>query len=216
MRRVPFASTQEIANATPAVTVHLRDGGLIAYPTETVYGLGCALRPAALAALARLKHRPGGKPFLLLIEDRGVSGVHWTSPARALAGRFWPGPLTLALQAEPEAFPPEVVSSAGAVAVRASSHPAPRALVRALGEPITSTSANAPGEEPAREPAAVERAFATLGAEYANVWLLDGGTLPPSPPSTVVDCTADPPRLIREGAIPRNELGRLIEEIDEG
>lgn len=215
--RIPFRSTEEIRQATPAVTVHLADGGLIAYPTETVYGLGCALRAHALAALAGMKRRAAGKPFLLLIEaGDAITGVHWTPAARVLAERFWPGPLTLALRAEPGAFPPEVLSATGAVAIRASSHAAPHALVRALGEPITSTSANAPGEPAALEPGAVERAFASLGPEHANVWLLDGGQLPPSPPSTVVDCTADTPRIVREGAIPRDELGRVIEEIDDG
>ncbi len=211
---MPFATEDEILRATDGVAGHLRGGGVIAYPTETVYGLGCALQPDALARLARLKQRSADKPFLLLVEDAAaIHGVQWTVAARSLAEHFWPGPLTLALRAEPGAFPDEVVSADGTVAVRATSHPAPRALVRALRAPITSTSANARGKPPARSAAEVEAAF---GADGAELWLLDGGALPPSLPSTLVDCSGEVPRLVRAGAIGRAELGQVIGTIDDG
>jgi L-threonylcarbamoyladenylate synthase len=215
MNTIPFQSDDEIQAALPGVVDHLRGGGVIAYPTETVYGFGCALRADALARLAALKQRTGLKPFLLLISGIEQAGMlHWTEEARTLARAFWPGPLTIALAAPDQAFPPGVRGLDGTVAVRATSHAGIQALVRALGEPITSSSANAPGRPAARTAEDAGAALAALGARAALV--LDGGTLPPTPPSTVVDAAVSPPRVIRAGAVPVEELRRVIGEIDEG
>lgn len=211
---LPFAdpATRE-ANA-PRVAERLAVGGLIAYPTETVYGFGCALRPPALAALRVLKVREAGKPFLLLVRRRDeIQGVRWTPAAVHLADAFWPGPLTLVLPAEPGALPDEVTGPDGAVALRASPHPAVRAVLEALGEPITSTSANIPGAPPATSAEEVGRVLDALGAP--DVWLLDGGRLPPSPPSTIVDCSGRSPHVLRAGAILESRLHRILGETDE-
>ncbi len=211
---VPFADPAARAQAAGRVANHLRAGGLIAYPTETVYGFGCALRARALAALGALKARDRDKPFLLLVRGRrDVEGLRWSSAARRLADAFWPGALTLALPAGSARLPAPVIGAEGAVAVRASPHPAVRALLDALGEPITSTSANAPGQPPAASAAGAARALETLGG--MDVWVLDGGSLQPSPPSTIVDCSASRPRVLRVGAIPVERLREVVAEIDE-
>jgi len=210
---VPFTSIAEQAAATASVVTHLRAGGLIACPTETVYGFGCALRADALDSLALLKRRTDDKPFLILVRQaRDVHGIEWSDEALALADAFWPGPLTLALRAKPEMFPARVVSDDGTVALRATSHPGLRRLLEALGAPITSTSANAPGGEPARS---IGEVMATLEAtaDPSAVLVLDGGTLPASRPSTIVDATVRPPRVLRAGAVDLAELAEIVHGI---
>jgi len=99
---VPFQTAAEVAAAIPRVVAHLRSSGLLAYPTETVYGLGSRAQQADVAALAALKGRTSGKPFLLLISDREMAeghGLAFNASADALARAFWPGPLTLVLPA---------------------------------------------------------------------------------------------------------------------
>lgn len=214
-RRVAFASPAERERNAAQVAEHLRAGGLIAYPTETVYGFGCSLRPDALAELAQLKSREGVKPFLVLVRKaEDLEGVRWTESARRLAAAFWPGPLTLALAAEPGAFPAAVLSSAGTVAARVSPHEAVRAILRALPRPLTSTSANLPGGAPAVDGDEAAAVVQELGAAD-RILLVDGGRLAPSAPSTIVDCSREPPRLLRAGALPLEALRGADVEIDE-
>src|SRR5690606_13770579 len=215
MRRVPFGRPSDYATHAPEVVDHLRHRGLIAYPTETVYGFGCTLDPAALERLAALKSRAGTKPFLLLVLDRSQAvGLDRTEDARRLAEAFWPGPLTLALRAL-RPFPARVTGVDGTVAVRATPHPGVRALLERLGGPITSTSVNLPGEPPATDVDQVLRVAAAVGAGD-DLWILDGGPLPPSPPSTIVDCSITPPRILRHGAITLEELRRVVDGIHGG
>ncbi len=215
IRRVPFVTGAERQRNAPQVAEHLRSGGLLAYPTETVYGFGCALRRDALAALAQLKSRESAKPFLLLVRDAGsLQGVRWTESARRLAAAFWPGPLTLSLAAEQGAFPPGVLSPAGTVAARVSPHKAVRAILAVLPRPLTSTSANLPGGDPAIDADEVAAVVEELGAAD-RVLILDGGRLSPSAPSTIVDCSREPPRLLRAGALPLEALRGAVPEIDE-
>ncbi len=215
LRRIPFVTAAERERNAASVAEHLRSGGLVAYPTETVYGFGCALRRDALDALAALKSREGVKPFLLLVGDVGrLPGVRWTVSARRLSAAFWPGPLTLALDAEPGAFPPGVLAPGGTVAVRVSPHPAVRALLGAFPRPITSTSANLPGASPAQDADEVAEVLRALGA-LESVLVVDGGRLPPSAPSTLVDCSREPPRVLRVGALPLEALRGAVPEIDE-
>ncbi|HLU26539.1 MAG TPA: L-threonylcarbamoyladenylate synthase [Longimicrobiales bacterium] len=209
---LPFRGADDRARNAPRVAEHLHANGLIAYPTETVYGFGCALRPEALARLASLKER--SRPFLILIEDPDqLPDLVWTDAARALAARFWPGPLTLALRAEPGRYPEAVVAPDGTVAVRASPHPAVRSILGCLGEPITSTSANRPGRQPAASADEVRGVLRELG-NPPYVWVLDGGELPPSLPSTIIDCTGDVPRIVRAGAIGRREIENVVKVTD--
>ena len=201
------------ATALEPVAAHISAGGLVAHPTETVYGLGGLASGASMAALRRMK--PGREhPFLLLVRSaQAVAQLRWTPEAHELASVFWPGALTLVLADPSGSFPAGVRNRAGGVAVRVSSHPLTRMLVERLGEPLTSTSANRPGESPAisgDEALAVARA-AGVGRE---LWVLDVGRLPPSSPSTVVDCTGSVPRVVRAGATPVHRLRCVLPEID--
>lgn len=207
---LPFQTEDEISKAIPQVGRHLRAGKLLAYPTETVYGLGSAPTVRALAALSGLKGRPEGKPFLLLISGRRMAedwGLVFTASATVLSDAFWPGPLTLVLRGGEGRLPDELRGREGGIAVRHTSHAGIARLVATLGEPLTSTSANRPGGPPAPGP---DRLVDVFGPEERNgeLLVLDGGVLGNVPPSTLVDCTDVVPRLVREGAIPRAELRR--------
>lgn len=200
---VPFATDAERRRARDLVERHLRAGGLLAYPTETVYGLGCLPRDDALEALSALKRRPPEKPFLVLVRDRAdTASLAWNPAAEALAEAFWPGPLTLILDDPQASWPPGVRDPQGGVAVRLSPHPAVAAILAAAGGPVTSTSANLPGEPPATSAAALGWLADRPGP---TPLVLDGGPLPQGPPSTVVDCRGRP-RITRSGAVGEEEV----------
>lgn len=185
---------------------HLRQGGLLVYPTETVYGFGGLETPDIVHKLSAMKSRDAEKPLLLLIPDeRSARDLAWTPAARELAEVFWPGAVTLVLSDPETRHHPGVRGPAGGVAVRVSPHPLVRALVEGLDAPLLSTSANRPGEPPALAADEALEAARSLGA-WDDLWVLDGGDLPPSAPSTIVDCTSPEPLVIREGSIP---LGRV-------
>jgi L-threonylcarbamoyladenylate synthase len=208
--RVPFATSSEIEAGLPHALAQLRADGLLAYPTETVYGFGGAASSAAAAALRQLKRREPFKPFLLLVENVDQApGVQWSPTSRQVAELFWPGPLTLVLRAVAGAFPEGIRADDGTVALRASPHPGAQALVRAWGAPLTSSSANTPGRPPARSAAEVDDALQTLGA--GDVLVLDGGVLPRSAPSTIVSCRDGVVRVLRQGAISAAALQRRLQ-----
>ena len=207
---LPFHSQRDVEQAVEPVSAHLRAGGLLAYPTETVYGVGCAPEPAPLARLATLKGRPPKKPFLLLVSGRAMAemwGLIFNAPARALSDAFWPGPLTLVLAGGEGRLPEELRGGEGGIAVRHTSHGGMATLVGRTGIPITSTSANRPGGPPAPGVDRLVELFASAVSDGSLI-VLDGGTLGNVPPSTIVDCTTSVPRMIREGALPRAELRR--------
>ena len=203
-----------LEQAVAPVLEHLRGGGLLAYPTETVYGLGGIPSGDVVARLAALKGRKSGKPMLVLIPRKEtVDHLIWTEAAAQLASVFWPGSVTLILS-DPEAhFPPGVRSSSGAVAVRMSPHPLVKALVEGLDGPLVSTSANKPGEPPALDARQAMELTQGLGVGE-ELWVLDGGTLPPSPPSTVIDCSGPVPAVVRQGTIPLGRVRCVIPEIE--
>jgi L-threonylcarbamoyladenylate synthase len=207
---LPFTTDEEFAAAIPVVRHHLSADRLLAYPTETVYGLGSAPTVPALTALSRLKGREPGKPFLLLVASRQMAedwGLVFSASARALSDAFWPGPLTLVLRGGEGRLPDELRGREGGVAVRHTSHRGIARLVGELGWPLTSTSANRPGGSPAPGADRLVDVF-KVEVETGALLVLDGGVLGNVPPSTLVDCTGPMPRLIREGAIPRPELRR--------
>ncbi|MFC1660710.1 L-threonylcarbamoyladenylate synthase [Gemmatimonadota bacterium] len=192
---------------------HLREGGLVALPTETVYGFGCALQEQAIRKIQALKGRGPDRPFLILVPDRAsVDGLAWTPEAEELARVFWPGALTLILRDPRGLFPEGIRSPRGSVAVRLSPHPVANGLVQALGEPMTSTSANQPGDRPALSAPEARVTALALGAG-SEFWVLDGGPLDPSLPSTIVDFSAPTPVVSRIGAIPLNRLRCTLPEI---
>lgn len=210
-----FTSDAEIAAAIPVVGQHLAGGGLLAYPTETVYGLGS--RPVAddVAALARLKGRQAGKPFLLLVSGRDMAerfGLILGTAARTLTDRFWPGPLTVVLPGAEGRLPDALRGSEGGIAVRWTSHAGMGRLIAALELPLTSTSANRPGGPTAPGAGAVADTFPDP-VRKGRLLVLDGGAIGNQPPSTVVDCTGPVPQLIREGAIPSAELRAAVKSL---
>jgi len=208
---LPFRTEQEIARAIPAVRAHLEQDRLLAYPTETVYGLGSAPTIPALEGLARLKGRPPEKPFLLLVSSRAMAeefGLVFSPSARALSDAFWPGPLTLVLPGGEGRLPDQLRGREGGIAVRHTSHRGIARLVAEAGRPLTSTSANRPGDRPAPGADRLADTFRE-DIERGELLVLDGGVLGNVPPSTLIDCTRAAPRLVREGAIPRAELRRV-------
>jgi L-threonylcarbamoyladenylate synthase len=177
----------------------LRAGGLVAMPTDTVYGVGVALGAEdGLKRLFAAKDRPLDRAIVLLVADLDQAGsVGVLSPAaRTLALRFWPGGLTLVLtQRTAAGLPLELTAGRSTIGVRMPDHECPRALARALG-PLPVTSANLSGEPDARDAAAV---MDQLGARIDLI--LDGGPARGGVPSTVVDCSGEAPRILRAGAI---------------
>lgn len=215
LRAVPFWSTDEVEAALSRVIAHLREGRVLAYPTETVYGFGGAAEEDAVERIVELKRRPPGKPFLLLISGSDMLDrldLRLNPAASRLAARHWPGPLTLVLPGGDRRVPARLRGPEGGVAVRWTPHAGLNRLIRAFGQPITSTSANRPRQAPASSAGEVLRDW-DVEIARGGVVVLDGGTLPPSAASTVVDCTGSRPRVIRPGAIPAAVLREGVPDL---
>jgi L-threonylcarbamoyladenylate synthase len=214
-RGVPFWSPPEVESSIAGTLAHLAANGVLAYPTETVYGFGGAIDGASVERLVAMKHRPAGKPFLLLISGSEMIdrlGLQLSRSAALLAARFWPGPLTLVLSGGERRVSSRLRGPEGGIAVRWTSHPGLRQLIAAMGDPLTSTSANRPGLPPAMSAGDI---LSVWSAEVASgaIRLLDGGALQPSQPSTVVDCTTKRPRVIRPGAIAASALRESVPDL---
>ena len=185
-------------------------GGVVAFPTETFYGLAAdARKERALQKIFKIKDREEQKPLLLLIADRSwVPGLaRNVSPlAESLMERFWPGPLTLVLEALPH-LPAILTADAGRVGLRVSSHPLAQSLAQAVGRAITGTSANLSGQASI---STAQGVFRALGGKLDAI--LDGGKTAGGLGSTVLDVSAIPPRIIREGVISRGELAPFLGE----
>ena len=188
----------------------LRAGGLVAMPTDTVYGVGVAMSAEdGLKRLYAAKDRPFDRAIVLLVADLEQAGsVGVLSPAaRALASRFWPGGLTLVLAQVPGAgLPTDLTAGLSTIGVRVPDHESPRELARALG-PLPVTSANISGQ-PA--PGDAEGVMAQLGALIDLI--LDGGPTRGGVPSTVVDCSGDLARILRVGAIDEAAIAAVLQE----
>lgn len=208
----PFWSAEEIEAAMKPALEQIEARRVLAYPTETVYGFGGAIDRDSVANLITLKRRPVGKPFLLLIAGSDMLGrldLQLPTYAATLAARHWPGPLTLVLPGGQGRVPPQLRGPEGGIAVRWTSHPAMQRLIRAHGEPITSTSANRPGVPPAMTSAEIVSQWPDAIAR-GELRVLDAGRLTPSDPSTVVDCMGRHPRVIRPGAVPADVLRESV------
>lgn len=178
-------------------------GGVIAFRTDTFYGLGA--NPLDAAAVDRINELKGreGKPILVVVSDAGEAARLVASRPPlfdALARQFWPGPLTLVAPAAP-LLPAPLTAGTGTVGLRLPADEAVRDFVRACGGALTATSANRAGEPPARAAREVAAAF-PAGLDL----IMDGGETTSEQPSTVVDVCGDGARLIREGALPWREL----------
>lgn len=207
MTQVLDSSASSIARAAEC----LRAGGLVAFPTETVYGLGAhALDAAAVQRLFDAKGRPANDPLIVhllsiddampLVEDKGTV----IDLARRLAARFWPGPLTLVLRKSAR-VPREVTAGLGTVAVRAPSHRVARALLEAARIPVAAPSANLFSRP---SPTRAEHVLQDLEGRIDMV--LDGGPTPVGVESTVLDLTADLPTVLRPGAVSLEQLREVM------
>lgn len=190
----------------------VNQGQLLALPTETFYALAAhPYKEEALAALASLKGRTAEKPLLLLISGQEMLFqvvAELPEVAPALMERFWPGPLTLIFPARP-GLSRYLTGDTGGVGVRWPRQEVTCRLIAALGHPVTGTSANRAGEPPLTRAEEVAR---ELGEELALI--LDAGPCPGGLPSTVLDLTRQPPRLVRDGAVAPSELKAIIPELD--
>ena len=186
----------------------LKRGEVIVFPTETFYGLGAdAFDKAAVGRVILLKGRNPENPIPIIVADREMlmEVVKDIPPmAQSLMDRFWPGPLTLILPAKNN-IPAPLLNRTGGIGVRVSSHPLATRLARELGRPLTATSANPPGKEPARS---IEEAMSYFSSRIEI--FLDGGRLNGKKGSTVVEILQGQLKIIREGEIHSRELGKVL------
>jgi L-threonylcarbamoyladenylate synthase len=211
LSRVLAPTPEAIAEAARA----LRRGRLVAFPTETVYGLGAvATSDAAVAAVYRAKGRPARNPLIVHVADLGGARAValLDERATALAGAFWPGPLTLVLPRAPGSpVSASATAGLGTVAVRVPAHPVARALLDAALLPLAAPSANLSGLV---SPTTAKHVADDLG-EAADL-VLDGGPCPVGVESTVLDLSGATPRLLRPGGLDRAELERLVGPLASG
>jgi L-threonylcarbamoyladenylate synthase len=174
-------------------------GGVIAYPTDTFYGLGVNPRnPRAVKKVFAIKGRKADQPILLLLHDR-IDVSAWVSEvtpsALRLMARFWPGPLTLVFRAAPHVLP-ELTAGTGTIGLRVPGNDVTRTLLGSVGHSLTGTSANRSGRP---SPRTAEEVLQELGDSIDLI--LDGGPAAEGRPSTVVNVTEEPPRLVRQGVV---------------
>lgn len=189
----------------------IRSGRLVAFPTETVYGLGAnALDPAAVQSLFAAKGRPSSNPVIVHVAD-AVQVVNvaseWPETARQLARHFWPGPLTIVVGKQP-AIPAAATAGGPTVAVRCPDHPVARALINASGVPIAAPSANRSTE---LSPTRAEHVWKSLNGRIDMI--LDGGPCPGGIESTVVDVTGDDVQILRPGLVSRAMLEMVVGKV---
>lgn len=198
----------------------LRTGGVVGLPTDTVYGIAVALdTPGGVERLFAVKERPPERAIVAIVDslDQVTDVVDVPAEARVLAAACWPGGLTIVLPLRATSagrdegarrLPAALTAGTASLGVRIPDHPTPRALAAAVG-PIPTTSANRHGEPAATDAAAVQT---TLGARLDLI--VDGGTARGGVASTVVDCSAGPPRLLRPGAIPIEALAAVLDDAE--
>ena len=182
----------------------IRSGGVVAFPTESFYGLGVSARDEkAIQRLFAIKKREENQPVLLLIPTASPLNryvIRIPDIASQIMEEFWPGGLTLIFEANP-GLPRLLTSGTGKIGLRLSSHPVATALAQAVGAPITGTSANISGQAACSSAEAVRH---SLGGSVD--FILDGGETKGGKGSTVLDITVDPPTILREGMVTREQL----------
>jgi L-threonylcarbamoyladenylate synthase len=188
----------------------LRAGGIVALPTDTVYGVAVALAtPGGVENLFHVKRRPPDKGIMLLLDDGAQAAeIGEMGPAAtALATAFWPGGLTVVVPRRPDVtLPAALTGGAPTIGLRVPDHDAPRALARGVG-PLPTTSANVSGLPEAGTAAEI---LAQLGDSIDLI--LDGGVAHGGPASTVVDCTGDTPQVLRVGAVPLARVAAILDD----
>lgn len=187
----------------------LNNGGIVAFPTDTVYGLAASImNPKAVRRIYHLKGRPMSMPLPVLISeldqlDQVAANV--SNSALALADQFWPGALTLIVKASRK-IPTVVTGGQDTVAVRLPDHPVPRSLVAGIGYPITGTSANLNGQS---EPTTVEDVYSSFG-DRVDCIIRDTNTSH-GKPSTILDLSGPTPRMLRQGVISLEEINAICQ-----
>ena len=207
-RIIRIDSSRRLQEAVDRASQCMKTGGLVSYPTETFYGLGAdATNETAVHRLFSAKGRPADRPVLILIPskeslDRYVKKI--PPVAHKLIEAFWPGALTLVFGAGHE-ISPLLTAGTGKIGIRLSSHPVATALTRAMGVPVTGTSANISGQPACRN---AEKVSIIFGKKVD--FILDGGQTEGQAASTLLDVTVNPPRILREGMVPKNQLEKII------
>jgi L-threonylcarbamoyladenylate synthase len=188
----------------------LGDGGVVIFPTDTVMGVGVdALNAAAVTRLFEIKQREPNNPLPVLLPDESALdafALNVSTIATNLASNLWPGGLTLVLNADPK-LANSIQSTNGTVGFRVPNHPVTLELLRRFGGPITGTSANLSGDEAPSDSGGLDSQF----VDRVDI-VVPGAGSPDGLPSTVMDCTATPPRLVRNGAIPTYEILSVIQK----
>jgi L-threonylcarbamoyladenylate synthase len=189
----------------------LKSGGVIGYPTETVYGIGCNIfHPAAVSRIYKIKKRPLDKAFILIAADPlQVRAIVAEIPENAerLMESFWPGPLTIVFRASPSLAQTEF-RRVKTIAVRIPDSAICLSLLKHCGFPLVSTSANASGGPAASNTRDVIALF-----QNELDLIIDGGSTPGAVPSTIVDVTKNPVKIVREGAITKLEINTVLETV---
>lgn len=205
--KTEILKTDDVGTVERALEV-LRGGGVVAMPTDTVYGIGVdGFDAAAVDKLFAAKDRPAHKAIMLLLgdyEDMEKAAAFVSPTAHRLAERFWPGGLTLVVMGRAE-LPRNLCAENGTIGLRLPNSEVVRDLVRGFGRPLAVTSANRSG---GANPQTAQMVLTDLDGRIDLI--LDGGRTPQSVASTVLDCTVEPPRVLREGAIKVREIEREL------
>jgi L-threonylcarbamoyladenylate synthase len=206
VNRPPIVADDE-SGRMRAVEV-LRSGGIVALPTDTVYGIGCAINaPRGVERLFEVKNRPPERAIMLLLADETqANDIGIVSRAAAvLADAFWPGGLTLVVPTRQEVNLPDTLTAGGStIGLRVPDHACPRELARVIG-PFPATSANRSGAPELPTVQAIAEELRGLDL------IIDGGRARGGTPSTVVDCSGDPPRIVRDGSVDRDAIDAVLE-----
>lgn len=194
----------------PFRSIHeeIRDGAVVIYPTETYYGLGAnAFSEAAVKKVYEIKKRGRGKPLSIVAASSEAAmsyAEHLPRVFYDLARQFWPGPLTFVVRSR-AMFPAAMLGPGGTIALRVPGNAWLRDFLADLGVPLTATSANRSGAAEVADPFWIQRDFADK-----DLLVLDGGRTPGGLCSTILDLTVDPPKIIRQGAIPAECLSTYL------
>jgi L-threonylcarbamoyladenylate synthase len=206
--QIDFEQPENSYKSIEKIQSILNTGEVIAFPTDTFYGLGAdPLNPDALAKIFKIKQRPAGKPLLVLIhslDQLADLSTEVNDNARKLMEQFWPGPLTLLFKAT-SGLPDVLTAGTGTIGIRQPGHLFTCKLLEALDRPLTAPSANISG---ASEPLSAQEVKNELGNKLSLI--VDGGPTPGGKPSTIIDTTTHPPTLIREGRLSRSDIESIL------
>jgi L-threonylcarbamoyladenylate synthase len=212
MSKTEIYSLDDFETAVDAAAVALKSGKIVAFPTETVYGLGASITDeSAVLKIYEAKGRVPEKPLSILLstaEDMNKIAAEIPEDAKKLANEFWPGPLTIILKKRAE-ISDKITAGKDTVGLRVPAHPATLEIVRRAG-PLACPSAN---KSSSREPKSADDVFSDLNGKIDL--LIDGGETKIQKPSTIVDLTVSPPKILRKGGLEIDEIRKIIGDVSE-